>query len=205
MTKTYSLTRHAFWVVSLSAMVASMLLVGCGSNNSGGSAPPPVVVVPLSPTPIATVGRGVYLAMNLQILSRPTFELFLQNAQLCSPRIVGWSIGAANCESYSSAGWLGFQVSGGGIGIVPTAVNVTVGAGAGSPWDYNHSGWTTEVKKPSFPLSNLGLANGSSGFTGTGYYGLRMVTTGFPGTTTSIAVDLIYNGIVFARGNAHPN
>lgn len=200
----YSLARHTFWLFSIVTMVASMMLVGCGSKDGGAAPAPPVVVVPLGPTPTTPVGSGVYLATNLQILDSRTFELFLQNAQLCSPRIVGWSFGAANCESYSSAAWLGFQATGGGVGIVPTMVNVTIGAGAGSPWDYNHSGWTTEVKKPSFPITNLGFANGSAGFTGTGYYGFRMVTTGFAGTTSPISVDLIYSGIVFARGTAYP-
>ncbi len=83
-------------------------------------------------------------------------------------------------------------------------MNVTVAAGAGTPRDYNHSGWTNEVKRLSFPLSSFGPANNTTGFTGLGYNGFRIVTTGFTGGTNTISVDLVYSGIVFARGIAYP-
>lgn len=199
---TYSLARHTFWIFGVAAMVASMALVGCGSNgNSGAVQPTPIAPI----TPAAPVTPGVggnLLASNLSIVDGKNFELFLQNAQTgCDPRIVGWSFGAAACESYSHAGYLYVQATGGGVGTLPTALFITVGAGAGTPWGVN-TRWTTEVKRPSFQMNSIAFANNSQGFTATGPYGFRMVVNkGFPRADYQMSVELQYNGIVFARGN----
>lgn len=51
-----ALARHTFWVFGLTMMVASMVLVGCGSNDGGGA--PPAVVGPAGPIGVAACPAG---------------------------------------------------------------------------------------------------------------------------------------------------
>ena len=145
---------------------------------------------------------GTFVTVSgLSILNKSTFELFLQNAGLCSPAPYGTIyFGASSCGAYSNAGYMVLQTIGATGQTIPAQGTVMIGAGAAAPNQYNNSGWTSNVLRMSF-YSTLAGANGNQGFTGTGPYGFRfIVNSGFPGSSYQMSVDLQYNGTVFARG-----
>lgn len=57
MSPVYSLARHTFWALGLTAMLTSMALVGCGSKGTD-AATAPGVVVPLGPTAVTCTQPG---------------------------------------------------------------------------------------------------------------------------------------------------
>lgn len=234
-----ALARHTFWVFGLTMMVASMVLVGCGSNDGGGA---PSVIAPVGPQavvcqagqvntaygclytsscqsiypgygwlpgenrcvpplPGATAPTsGKFLARDLQISEegKRSFELFLESFGLCQTRL---AIGNLSCKNYSHTGYLVLQASGAVGATLPAQAFLTLAAGAGYPGGYN-SDWTTGGRVLQVPVTTtLGYANNNNGFTGAGPNGFRfVVNNGFPGNAYQMNVDLIYNGVVFARG-----
>lgn len=202
-----SLLKHTYWIFGIAAIVASIALVGCGSKDQAAPAVAQPLVVPLT---TGTPGSsGYYVATNLSITDEGTFRLLLQNGGLCSPAFT-YTFGSANCRTYSSAGYLIVQLTGGSAGVVPTAANATLGAGSSSPNTPNRD-WTSggAVLRPSFYGMATGPANNSQGFVATVVNGPQngfrfVVNSGFPGTGVPLNVDLMYSGIVFARGTLYP-
>ncbi len=198
----YSLARHTFWVLGTTVLLASFALVGCGSKDGGG--PPPVapgIVVPAS-TSYGTGSGGVMSAQDVTVTNGKTFELFLQNYGLCSAWM-NYSIGDRACSTYTSAAYVAIQVTGAGPGTLPTALMVSVGAGAPNRWTPNSSFWTKRVLTPTFNTA-VSPTNADQGFTAVGPYGVRLVVqNGFPGTAP-LNFELVYSGTVFLRGTLIP-
>ena len=70
---------------------------------------------------------------SLQIKNADQFKLLLRYARVCDPYIIGWNIGAADCDTYKNAGFVIIETTGG----FNTAV-ITIGGGANQPFDYSN-------------------------------------------------------------------
>lgn len=202
-----SLLKHTYWIFGIAAVVASIALVGCGSKDNGAAAVAQPLVVPLT---TGTPGsNGYYIATNLSITDEGAFRLLLQNGGLCSPAF-SYTFGSASCRTYSGAGYLVVQLTGGIAGVVPTAANATLGAGARAPKTPNENFMSGgAVLRPTFYGMAIGPANNSQGFVAMVVNGPQngfrfVVNSGFPGTGVPLNVDLVYSGIVFARGTLYP-
>lgn len=79
-----ALARHTFWVFGLTMMVASMVLVGCGSNDGGGA-----------PSVIAPIGPGVAACPAGQVMTQYNC-LYTASCQNIYPGY-GWLPGENRC------------------------------------------------------------------------------------------------------------
>lgn len=91
------------WVAAAAVVIASSFtLVACGNSGTSGS----------NPSTVNTLGYGVYgtasglYAGNLAVTNKSAFSTLMQYAGQCNPYWIGINIGSANCNSWTSSGYL---------------------------------------------------------------------------------------------------
>lgn len=150
-------------------------------------------------------GYGTNFKGSLGVSNRDAFSRMLQYAGLCNPYWVGWNWGDANCNTWSTSGFMHLNIISG-----QNSGNFTIGAGTSNPDAYNpFYGALTGFARALILNQRAKLYdyNNSQGMyvEGVDYAGTRvglrgLVEVGRPDTSYQFDITLEYQGAVIARG-----